>query len=200
MAKPTAVYKKRNLDARLRKVEKIQRARRPEVKRHHIYLNDTTVATGAIVSKTPTFIEAGTALGQRVGNEISVLSVSIRVYIPAVPNNSGALDVFLIQAVGDSPDLTSGITSYLDFIPAVGGGLLDIYDHGGTYKQLRHYNFVDGPNLQIYHKFKSPLRVRYDGNAAGDCTNNKLFVVLKNSSGADIPGTSMVCTINYIDN
>jgi len=82
MPKSTALYKKANIEKRLRKVERTQRARRPEVKRHHIYIVDLTVSVNSVLSKTPTFITAGTALGERVGNEISVLSLELRVNIP----------------------------------------------------------------------------------------------------------------------
>lgn len=189
MSKPTNLYKKKNLEKRLAKVERIQKLQRPELKINSgVYGGSLTLTDANIYLDELTGIGTGTDQNDRIGNEITIYDIEIRMFFP----NSG-IEFFLIQSTGEQ------IPTYSDFIPTVGGGLQPSFGHGSQFKTLMHYNSYFYGNGKWYRKFKYPLRVKYDGNTAADGSANRLFLVVKNDTNVTVSGIQFACVMRYYD-
>lgn len=168
-------------------------------------------------------IAQGTDINQRVGNEIKVLGVNLK----AVVNEFGSARSVRTMLIQDTQQISDTSPSISDMFAysAPNNYLLNIqnnkrfkilerseirYSYMGVYSGSNS-PFTGGnpfPELNLFHKFKYPLRVRYNGSATSDVQKNALYLVILGSkecsddTGANAGSTLYVpymCRLKYID-
>lgn len=158
---------------RLRRVERIQRLRKPEMK-YAVFQ-----ATGNVVDNTVKVVElSGIAEGngpdQREGNHIKITRVEIRGYMAT------AMDAYIIQGH------TTTVPAYADF-NAVAGGALAPINNNTKFTEWKYFSGIQmSNNLRSYYvRFPYGLKCKYNGTASTNCVDNRLFLVIKNETGFD---------------
>lgn len=169
------------------------RQNRGELKCVHNDHFAATQADSTISYKEFTLVEQGTNNYQRDGNHMVVTSLRLRGYV-----SSPHIDVYVVLA-------KNGITpSYGDFQPFSGGF---VYTSGrNDFKVLayvRNYSAVPTSimtsiPLSRTIKFRKGLNVWYNGSATGNGVRNKIFLVVKNNTGA-VCNTGFTMELNFRD-
>lgn len=135
-----------------------------------------------------TAIPEGTSWEERINNEIRVKRVSIIGHV-----GHQDVDLFLIQSKNATP------VTYANFVSCIGGEL-----YYPTYKEnfivWKHHlkTFGANSNINFRKNFAYPIQVQYNAATATACTRNKLLLVLKNNSGANVT-PSLYVKVEYYD-
>lgn len=164
-------------------------------------------------------IAQGTDIVNRIGNEIKVLSVNYKSNVVDW-GTAFTARTFLVQdtqQISDTPPVISDIFSNWD----PNNYLLNISNNKRfkilersplrTNVFMRTAGTVYGggeitQEMNLFHKFKFPLKVRYNGTTANDYQKNMLYVItLTNNSNSDVAVASTdmkyieFCRSKYID-
>lgn len=171
---------------RLRRLENVQRLRRPETK-YAVFQHTGTVGNATAVAVELTGIAEGNGPDQREGNHIKILRVDIRGVMDQ------PLDCYVIQGH------TTTVPAYADF-NAVAGGALSAINNNTKFTEWRHFT---GFNLQsattsMKVRFPFGLKAKYNGTATTNCVDNRLFLFLKNNSGGDM-SCELTVRVWYLD-
>lgn len=158
---------------RLRKVEAMAKANRPEMQTKTITISGA-LASGALVNGLLTNILQGSNIDERKGNEIRVWRVEIRGV------SDSRLDHYLLQLH------TTSEPTVAIFNSEQGAFLLDNENNVrfSEWKHYRNFNAADtfGP-VRIVQKFNG-LRVHYNGTTATSGIRNQLCYTALNRSGS----------------
>lgn len=181
--------RRKTVDQRLRNVERTQAMRKPELKRRTFSLS-TQVTNGNMQLVQLTGIDTGTARYSRIGNEIRVKGVRCRGSLGAV-----GMDAYLIQGHGSTPPVIG------DFQAGGHAPFLTSDKESVEFVEWDHYRNLSGTNTSfiIDRFFTFPMKVGYNGPTASDGTENLLYLVLVNRTGANVI-PEVCCTILYTDN
>lgn len=164
-------------------------------------------------------IGQGVDINQRVGNEIKVLSVNCKMVVNNFGQNSSMRSMLILdtQQISDTPPTISDIFTYWSpnnyLLNIANNKRFKILETSNIQNQLMTYDgstlFSGGqlyPEMNLFQKFKYPLRVRYNGTTASDVQKNALYLVVLGArdlrwNGAD--GTDckvlQTCRLKYID-
>lgn len=220
---------KPTLSEKVKKIEKVVRANKPELKTADSDVAPTPQLMANIAAGPYQFncfpIAQGDTVSTRTGNEIRVVSVQFKGIInlgitsyvasSALGIQGNSVQAFLVQDTQTAPDaasLTVGDiwtqTSALSGAPnmvfrsLVGRGRYKIlarsvikfvdkmapYDNtAGVITQL---NPTQNCELHLYHKFKAPLKVRYNGTGTGDIQKNNVGIIFLSDYNTSTGGTS----------
>lgn len=163
------------------------RQNRGEQKIKQISAQGTLFPNNSILQFELTSISSGDGIADRDGFQISVDSIRVRGH-----SSSNKVDWYLIQVVNDS------ILIYSDFAGVIGGGIDSNHKH--EFKELKYFrsfNTTSG-NVQTFHKFKFPLTVSYNATSATP-VRNRIFLVLKNNTGAQVSNYDYFAEMLYRD-
>lgn len=206
----------KTLTSKVKKLEKIVKADRPEHKFFSTANLGTTatITAGAVFSSITNIVDIaqGTDISQRIGNELKVLSVNYKNYLDVSSDNvCYSYRTFLIedtQQISDTAPAVSDIFStihpnnYQLSIPNL--KRFKILSKSDIRMQAKTPLVTTGSKFQelnIFHKFKYPLKIRYNGTASTDGQKNLLYIVqmLDASSSITQPLHQNV-RVKYIDN
>ena len=191
---------------------------RPEVKRELDGFSENIVTAGVTpYLQFEPLISQGTALNQRVGNEIRFLSIYAKVMLH---NNSTLTQTVRMLVLGMASDTDTIPASMELFQDAnVAGGTTTLLTSGTNFgnmifkvnkKKFHVYydrvfklgsvNSVDGKNVVLIKKlFKIRSKIRYDGNTTGVGNQSKRYMILYLTSdpGLDNSGGAIEITGNH---
>lgn len=166
-------YRNRNINYRLRKVEKQTRLNRGELKRVD-WVNSVAIANNSVVVVELTAISQGDGANQRDGNHIRVRGLDIR-----SKQDASNIDVYLVI----SP--TGQVPVYADFDAVQGGHIIPSRkDDLREIKYIHEYRSVTTHNAYNRKFNKKPIHVRYNAAGSANGVQNRLFLVFKNNTGA----------------
>ena len=160
------------LAKRLRRVETIQRIRTPEQKHRDITLTNAALADGNISLTELTAIAQGDGVADREGAEIRVSKIEF-----CGSTNTAGVDIYFI-----SPKMNNA-PAYGDF-QSVTGGYANADAFMTWHKTISDKN--GGLSSNGYHKFRYPLKIHYSGSASTGGQRNRIWMVVKNDTGAAI--------------
>lgn len=169
-------------------------------------------------------VAQGVDINQRVGNEIKVMSVNIK----SVVNTFGSARSFRTMLVQDTQQISDTTPTISDIFSywSPNQYLLNM-SNNKRFKILERSDIPYGymsidtngslapftganpfPSMNLFHKFKYPLKVRYNGATSADGQKNLLYLVIlcsnENSqdAGTDNGSDAIVpymCRLKYID-
>lgn len=138
-------------------------------------------------------IAQGSDEGQRIGRQITPHSVVARLEIVTATGSStsrATWTMFLVQDLQQVGDAHASVSEIISDIGTQNApmGLINV-NNKGRFKIHRRWqgvlnqNTVDGSvkYLNIYHKFRKPRNIRYNGSATTDIEANGLMLVLVSS-------------------
>lgn len=177
------------MNKRLKRVERIQRARKPEMKTATYPISAGTIASGVLSTTQITSINQGDSGSERVGDKIRVFRVEVR-------GTCGAeLDTYILQKHGQDNPVAG------DFNSTTGAFLVDTIANK-KYTEWAHcvnygiaYN--DQPRFRRVVSFKNGMIVRFNGATATPVDNGLLFCALNRSSTTH--SIDATCRIWYTD-
>jgi len=170
--KRTVTYESAPIAKRLRRVEAMARANRPEM-RTKTFSVDGTIATATLVNAEITSISQGDAINERSGDRIKVWRVEVRGI------SSDELDQYLLQL------RTTSLPTIASFGPSPGAYLLDS-ETNSRFTEWKHYRNVyakgvtDPVKFQL--KFKNGIVVRYNGSSTSPVDNGLVYTVLNRTT------------------
>lgn len=160
------------LAKRMRRVERIQRMRRPEMKHRDTTLVGSLVADGSIGLTELTAIAQGDGVADREGASIRVYRIEVR----GITSVAGTDFYFVSPKMNNAP-------TYGDF-QSVPGGFINRDAFTLWYKKIigLQGNFV----IDGYFRFRFPMKVHYSGSASTAGQRNRIWAVVKNDTGGNI--------------
>lgn len=178
---------------RLKRVEKLARSNRPEVKSITFSSTGTiTQGTAAVINLTA--IAQGAGSNERVGDKITPKLIKCRGL------SSVMLDHYLI-----SGNLASTAPAIGNFTSAPGAFVLDA-EEGTIFKELYHYRSYDGSYsatgslpTKFQKKLTSYMKTMYNGTAGTSTVRNTIWYVVVNRTTTDV-ANSMSLRLYYTDN
>lgn len=206
--------KSKSLSFKVNKLEKIVKQDRPEHKFFSTSNLGTTIAgtAGNVSSSIVNILDIaqGTNINERIGNEIKVLSVNYKAHVDD-QNQDTTLShrVFLIE---DKQQISDTAPSVSDIFSVI---------HPNNYQlsiaNLKRFRILNkssvrtalaastNPNeygeLNMFEKFKYPLKVRYNGTASTDGQKNLLYIVNMVEFASSVTnGLYQNVRVKYIDN
>jgi len=157
---------------RLKRVERIQGRRKPEVK-YAVFTHSGAIADMAASTVELTAIAQGNDVNERTGNHIKLLRVDVR---GDVGDNN--LDYYIIQCH------TTAAPIYGNFNAQQGGAISTIDNNTKftEWKYMSGYKLKDTGRLM--HRFKYGIKAKYNGTATSNCVDNRIYLFIKNNTGA----------------
>lgn len=135
-----------------------------------------------------TRIGEGTGNDERNGNKLNILRIDVR----GKPVNDN-LDIYLIQAH------TTTDPAYTDFSPHVGGHIFE----NRTNTRFTEWRYSNGrrfvENSGMRHSFRLGYVAKYINDQTTGCVDNKLYLVVKNNTGADVLVTDFAVKVWFRD-
>lgn len=157
---------------RLRKVEAMARANRPEMQTRTFTLNGS-LNPNVLGNIILTSIEQGDSIEKRSGDEIRIWRIEIRGL------SDDTLDHYLIQCHTTSEPVVGTFNS------EPGAFIVDS-ENNAKFTEWKHYRNFSGSGsldpLRMVQKFNG-IRVHYNGIAATDTVRNKLVYTVLNRTG-----------------
>lgn len=161
-----------SLTTRVRRVERIQRMNKPEMKHRDTTLTAAALADGNITLTELTAIAQGSGVADREGASIRIHRVEMR----GLTDTSGT-DLYLV-----SPKMNNAPT-YGDF-QGVTGGFINRDAFIMWWKQISDTH--GGLATDAFKAFKYPMKVHYSGAASTGGQRNRIWYVVKNDTGGPI--------------
>lgn len=147
----------------------------PELKQLNLTADVQALADGAVHVEELTAIAEGDGSDNREGLRALIKGINIRVHT----TNRNA-DIYIIKSDGVN------VPNYGDFHGVIGGHLKRTSD--SVFHEIAHLHNYGSINERVkYNKrFKYSMSVRYTGAASTTATFNKLYLVIKNDTGASL--------------
>jgi hypothetical protein len=161
---------------------------RGERKRAHFSANALTVTSGSVQLVELTAIAQGDDDNQRMGRKVKIMGVDARIHV-----TDRQLDCYIIKSTGSTPpDYTDFDTSY--------GAHLD-QQAATEFRELAYIKeYRSTTSSWKWRKYwKTGFPVYYNSTTTVSGIKNRLFIVFKNTSGADITVQYSAIT-TFLDN
>lgn len=172
---------------RLKRVEYVQRRRKPEMKYHTVEYTSAVGATSAAAIDL-TGISLGNDVDERTGNHIRVVRIEVR-----GSTGHDDIDLHLIQCH------TTTVPAYANFQDVQGGGLVT-NDNNTKFTEWKHMNgHMLTDRGHMLQRFKYGINVKYNGSLSSNCVDNRLYLVYNNHRAASTT-PSLSIRVWYIDN
>jgi len=161
------------LSKRVKRLETVQRQRKPEMKYVLHSISTAALADASVITTELTSIAQGNAADEREGNHVKFVRVEVRGYMDS------KLDGYLIQCH------TTTAPAYANF-NGVAGGALAVIDNNTKFTEWKHFTGSTLTNIydRISQRFRFGFKAKYNGTAATNCVDNRLYLVIKNNTGA----------------
>lgn len=166
---------------------------RGELKVKHGTITTTTMPTATASTVELTLIQQGSDVYQREGNHIYVKGFNISGFV-----TEGGMDVYVVLSKNGA------VPSYGQFQNRV-GGFLYANDRSeftvlATWKNTSFTNYTTGDNFIQYIRMSRRINLStwYNGPATGNGVRNRIFLLVKNDTGAT-QGYQLNCELFYRD-
>lgn len=182
-AKLLASHNAKNIERLSRQV----RRNTPELKCVHNHIDNTAIVSGAAAVKEITLIGQGNDVYQREGNHISLVGLNVRGY-----KTGDNIDVYIVLS------RNGVVPSYGDFLNFPKGYLYtNQREEFRVLAYLHNYGGGSAPGFEKHLKLRN-IPVYYNGTATGNGVRNRLYVLIKNDTGA-VGGGAVFCELYFRD-
>lgn len=181
-------YKRKTLKQKVYALERQARLMRPETKMKADCADLATLAGGAFSLFELTNVFSGSGEFQRIGNQISVTGVDIRVWM-----STSRVQAWLVLSInGTVPGTT-------DFEACRGGHIQALKKE--DFKELGFFQNYGSTNqdTNIKRTFNPPIRTEYLNTGGGDGCRNRIFLCLKNIDASSTHSFSFSYRMYYKD-
>lgn len=169
------LFSENEVSKRLKRVERLQRERKPEMKYKDYALTNATFNTGSIIFSDLTAIGEGDSRDDRTGRLIKFHRVEFRGGPKSGSGVGTGFDVYLTTS------RNATLPVYGDYGGRLGGFATADDMHVWEY-HLTGSN--QDPNLHFAYSWKYPMKIHYEGAGTTQCVRNRTFLVIKNDVGA----------------
>lgn len=163
------VYRRRTLKQKVYALERMAKRNKPELKMR-ADCADQVVINGATTAITEvTNIASGTGEFERIGNQISLAGIDIRVW-----TSTSRVQAWLVLAINGTVPVAT------DFEACRGGHIQALKKE--DFKELAFFQNYGSTNqdCSVRRSFTPPIRTEYLNTGGGDGCRNRIFLVFKN--------------------
>lgn len=187
----------------LRKVNKLNRMLKPEIKYGTIPHNSQTVSSTGTTEGHLTGIAQGDTAQTRDGNQIHVISAEVRGHVYADAASSGVSVIRLIL-VRDKQQVADTNASFTNVFGTSNVDVLPYHARIERFQILRDQTFtlpVTGERVKSFHwKVKLNLPVHYNDIANTDIQKNGVYLMAVSNEPTNMPVLYYTSRIKFYDN